>query len=276
MERRMGGKMKGGWQVSELAPVLLRGNVNKDLTKRENWTFSSEMSFRDVVDDKNLEWFGVPFYDTFYPETKVYKSQGQRRGFHPIGWLEGNVVQITDPKHLWYDPEGKTFHIFLRAHTGKTDLACMLKAVEKNDGTIETMLQKAPSGKKQLYLPYPGGHIKFSVAYDEKTELYWSVSNQATDSMTRPESLSSERNGMPYNQRSRLQLHFSKNMVDWCFAGLVAVGPSERSARSYPHMIIHKDDLLIMSRSGDMDAKNAHDGNLITFHRIKDFRKLVY
>jgi hypothetical protein len=35
-------------------------------------------------------------------------------------------------------------------------------------------------------------------------------------------------------------------------------------------------DLVILSRSGDKRAKNPHDGNLITFHTIEDFRELVY
>ena len=35
-------------------------------------------------------------------------------------------------------------------------------------------------------------------------------------------------------------------------------------------------DLHVLSRSGDARAKNAHDGNLITFHTVKSFRELVY
>jgi photosystem II stability/assembly factor-like uncharacterized protein len=35
-------------------------------------------------------------------------------------------------------------------------------------------------------------------------------------------------------------------------------------------------DLVILSRSGDTLVKSAHDGNLITFHRVKNFRELVY
>ena len=41
-------------------------------------------------------------------------------------------------------------------------------------------------------------------------------------------------------------------------------------------MDIDGDDLVILSRSGDERAKSAHDGNLITFHRVKNFRDLVY
>ena len=41
-------------------------------------------------------------------------------------------------------------------------------------------------------------------------------------------------------------------------------------------MAIDGNDLVILSRSGDQWAKSAHDGNLITFHRVKNFRELVY
>ena len=71
-------------------------------------------------------------------------------------------------------------------------------------------------------------------------------------------------------------LHFSKNMVDWCFAGVVAQTDSPKQARHYACMDIDGDDLVILSRSGDARAKSAHDGNLITFHRVRDFRELIY
>ncbi|MFI4912214.1 MAG: exo-alpha-sialidase [Sedimentisphaeraceae bacterium JB056] len=273
MERDEPAEMKGGWRVAELAPVLMRGDVNKDLTKRENWTFSSEMVYHDVIDDKELEWFGAPFYPSFYPERK---RMSKRSVVYPLGWLEANVVQITDPKHYWYDPSGKTFHIFMRTNTGVTNLGCVIKAVEQEDGSITTDFVEAPSGKKHFYIPFPGGHMKFSVVYDEKTKLYWMVGTQSTDSMTRAELLPEDRFHVADNERRRLVLHFSKNMLDWCFAGVVAIGPSERSSRHYCQMVIKDNDLLIMSRSGDLEAKDAHNGNIVTFHKVNDFRELVY
>jgi len=274
MERHVKGAMdEKGWTVSELAPILLRGNVHDDLMKRKNWTFSSQLVFHDVVDDQSLDYFGVPFFDVYYPESR-HISPG--RGCSPIGWLETNVVQIEDPKHYWYDPSGKTFHLFMRAHTGGTGYACLAKVVEQEDGSMKTMLETAPSGKKMLFLPLPGGQMRFHVVYDEKTKLYWLLSTQATDSMTRAELLPKDRYNLPNNERRRMQLHFSRNMVDWCFAGLVAVGPVEKASRHYASMIIDGDDLRILSRSGDENAKSAHDGNLVTFHTVKNFRELVY
>jgi len=37
------------WPVGELAPVIMRGRVGDDLTQRANWTFASELSFRQVL-----------------------------------------------------------------------------------------------------------------------------------------------------------------------------------------------------------------------------------
>jgi len=268
------GKMKDGWKVGELSPVLLRGDINKDLTKRENWTFASKLFFYENLNDKQLDFFGFPFYDGFYPNVK--RNIRNKSSFHPIGWLESNVVQITDPNHYWYDPNGRTFHIFMRAHTGLTNIGCMVKAVEQQDGSVKTMFQTAPSGKKHLYLPIPGGQMKFCVLYDEKTKLYWLLSTQSTDSMTKSNMLPKDRYCLSDNERRRLVLHFSKNMVDWCFAGVVDIGSVEKASRHYANMTIKGDDLLILSRSGDENSKDAHNGNIITFHRVTNFRRLVY
>jgi len=262
-----------GWPVSVLAPVLMRGRIGDDLTKRESWTLASELTFRDAVATEALDYFGVPFYGT-PPKASAYPAPGCECA--PIGWLETNVVQFTDPAHYLCDPSGCTFHIFGRAHTGGTGFAAMAKAVEQDDGSMETMLETAPSGKRMALVPMPGGQMRFHILYDDVTKLYWLLSSQATDSMTRVELLPEDRYNLPNNERHRLQLHFSKNCFDWCFAGIVAIGETNRHSRHYASMLIDGDDLHVLSRSGDHRAKSAHDGNLVTFHTVKGFRDLVY
>jgi hypothetical protein len=39
-------------------------------------------------------------------------------------------------------------------------------------------------------------------------------------------------------------------MIDWCFAGLVAVGPVENASRHYASMAIDGDDLVVLTVSG--------------------------
>ncbi len=276
MERRVSDNIKS-WPVGELAPVLMRAKEENDLTKRESWTFASELCFSETIPrlatDPGIDYFGVPFYESAYPRGSM---PAPARNSAPIGWLEANVVQIVDSSHYWFDPAGRTFHIWMRAHTGGTGYAAVAKVVERADGSMVTMLEKMPSGKTALFLPCPGGQMRFHVLYDGITKLYWLLSSQATDSMTRAEMLPADRYNLPNNERHRLQLHFSKNMVDWCFAGLVCAGATPGEARHYASMAIDGDDLHVLSRSGDSRAKSAHDGNLITFHTVRNFRKLVY
>jgi len=195
---------------------------------------------------------------------------------HPPGWLETNVVQFTDPDHLWYDPTGRTFHLWMRAHTGGTQLACIAKVVEAADGTLKTQLQRAPSGATVLYMPCPGGQMRFHILCDKISGLFWLLASVATDSMVHPDRLPTDRYNLPNNERHILGLHFSRNCVDWCFAGVVARGDTPRQARHYASMVIDGEDLHVLARSGDNRAKTAHDGNLITFHTVSRFRELVY
>mgnify|MGYP001412640808 CR=1 FL=1 len=280
MERNTDPSVKG-WAVSVLAPVVLSARVTDDLCRPDAWTFSSELSFRQALEKAGApRLIGSPFFapgPTVPLVTAVANLNPDRRSMAPIGWLETNLVQFADPDHLWHDPSGHTFHLFLRAHTGSTNLACLAKAVEDPlSGRITVDLEKAPSGEPLLYVPLPGGHLKFHLLYDDVSRLFWLLSSQSTDSMTRPERLPPERYNLPNNERQRLALHFSKNALDWCFAGLVADSGAPRQARNYAAMAIDGDDLQVLSRSGDARALSAHDGNLITCHTVRGFRALAY
>ncbi|MGC3978061.1 MAG: sialidase family protein [Paludibacteraceae bacterium] len=276
MELRV--KVINAWGAGEKAPVLLRAKVTDDLTKAASWTFASVLDFADLIpcyrdNQPKIDFFGVPFYPQTYPDRSVIAPG---RSFSPMGWAEGNVVQILDPNHYWYDDSGSTFHIFLRSLTGMTNYGAVCKVVENEDGTMTTMLETTPSGKKILFLPLPGGHNRFHILYDTTTKTYWLLSNQSTDSMTKAELLPADRHDLAFGERNRLVLHFSKNMVDWCFAGVVAIGATQKEARSYAAMDFDGNDLVILSRSGDPDTYSAHETNMITFHRVKNFRDLIY
>ena len=263
-----------GWPVSVLAPVVMAATVTADLTKREAWTFSNELSFHDAVEQAGVPHLvGVPFHS---PGLTAPDSTGDKRSMALPGWLETNIVQFVDPNHVWNDPSGRTFHLWMRAHTGSVNLACIAKAVEAEDGSITVSLEQAPSGETMLYVPCPGGQMKFHILYDDEMQLFWLLSSQSTDSMTQPSRLPATRYNLPNNERHRLVLHFSRNCVDWCFAARVADSGSPNQGRHYASMVIDGDDLHVLSRSGDARAKNAHDGNLITFHTVRGLRRLVY
>ncbi|MDR1284199.1 MAG: glycoside hydrolase [Opitutaceae bacterium] len=265
------------WRSNGFGAILMRGRMDADLTRPEAWTCAQSFSLRDICPEQRIPFLGAPFFPVKDgPEGEL--APGRRPW--PLGWLESNVVQITDPDHYWYDPAGRTFHLLARAATNTTNLAALLKVVEHADGSMTTHLQETPCGEKMLYLPLPGGQMKFHILQDtcapDSTNLYWLLSTQATDSMTRAERLPADRFNAPNDERQRLQLHYSKNCVDWCFASIVATGATQKQARHYASMAIDGDDLLILSRSGNEHAASAHNGNLITFHRVRNFRALAH
>lgn len=270
MENIRGGDQQNYWPVGWIEPILMRAREDADLLKPDSWTYATPLAALDVAPSARLDHFGVPFFT----ESCTHVRGGVN--CPPVGWLETNVVQFIDPDHYWHDPNGRTFHLWMRAHTGGTGYAAILKVTEDEAGAMQTSVETVPSGKEIVFVPCPGGQMKFHIVYDAVSGLYWLLSSQSTDSMTRKERLPKERFDLPNNERHRLQLHFSKNCIDWCFAGLVCAGPSPKQSRHYASMIVSGEDLLVLSRSGDERAASAHNGNLITFHRISRFRELVY
>jgi hypothetical protein len=263
-----------GWPVSVLAPVVMAAPVDADLNHRDAWTFSNELSYVQAAKAiGGVNGLGEPFFALGLTDPDDPKD---KRGNSPSGWLETHILRFPDPDHVWHDPEDRTMYLFMRAHTGTSNLACVAKAVEDAEGNITVMPATAPSGKPILYLPWPGGHLKFHVLHDPVSERYWMVSNQSTDSMTKPTVLPDDRYNLPNNERHRLVLHFSKNGVDWCFAGRVADTRKAGQPRNYPGMCIDGEDLHILARSGDARSASAHNGNLLTFHTVRGFRGLVY
>ena len=257
MERRVPFD-KPGWQVANIAPVMMRAHQGNDLLRRDAWTFASELTFQEAVEAAKLCYMGMPF---------VQSSSD-------IGWLEANVVRLMKPNDYLYDPSGRTFHLFMRTHTGLSQYGALLKVCMGEDGSLQTLVETSPTGKAFVFFPLPGaGFSKFHMLYDGQTRTYWLLSNQSVDSMARPQTLPAKvRSG---RDRHRLTLHYSYNGFDYLFAGTVCQGGKPGESRSYASMDFDGEDLVILSRSGDSEALDAHQTNLITFHRVPGFRALI-
>ena len=224
-----------------VGPVLMQAKVDDDLTNAASWKFSELYNPDDDMEASRPS--GIPVTEP-----------GQ------AGILETNVTRVYDESNPFYDPSGKSVVLMMRANTGFPDIGVMMKGTEREDGSLAVeKIQK--NGKDMYFAHIPGANLKFYVVYDPESRLYWLLHSQIDGRM---------------NYRRRLALSYSPDLLRWTFAGLVAVGPADNAARHYASMIIHGDDILIVSRSGDERARNAHDGDLVTFHKVKDFRKLIY
>ena len=62
--------------------------------------------------------------------------------------------------------------------------------------------------------------------------------------------------------------------LNWFDAGCVAMSRSPLESFSYASQLIDGDDLLVIARTSQ-GGKNQHDTNLVTLHRVVDFRNLA-
>ena len=224
-----------------VGPVLMQASVDSDLTLPSSWKFS------ELYDPD-------PVMEAARPAGLPLDEEGRP------GLLDTHVVRVHDPARPFYDSLGRSVVLLSRANAGMPDIGVMLRGRELEDGSLVIDRWPRKSGEV-LFAHIPGGHLKFHIVYDSVSGLFWLLHSQSDGLM---------------HERRRLALSYSPDLLRWTFAGLVAVGPTDHSARHYATMIIDGNDLCIVSRSGDLAARTAHDGNIVTFHRVKNFRKLVY
>ncbi len=157
-------------------------------------------------------------------------------------------------------------------------------------GGIEGCIVKAPDGRiydmlryaygKWLKLEYrpdrPDGPLAFAglvdfpstaskcdILYDEKSRLYWSLV-----SCNLPE---------PHTNRNLLTLICSPDLDHWeTLCPIIDYRDADPKfvAFQYIDFFFEGDDILFTSRTAFNGAKNFHDNNYQTFHRIENFRSL--
>ena len=155
-------------------------------------------------------------------------------------WREGNAVAT---------PEGEMIDL-IRIHLGDDKAS---------------MIHVSADGKHLTYDPardlidLPGGATKYTIRFDEKSGLYWSLVNKAKN---------------PAAGRNLLALVSSRDLRHWdARATLLFHEDRKGRAFQYADWLFESDDIVFVSRTAWEGAHNAHDSNYITFHRVADFRK---
>lgn len=76
-------------------------------------------------------------------------------------------------------------------------------------------------------------------------------------------------------KRKRLVMAVSNDLNAWRIVYEIADARGTEDAYSYPDFIFSGEDILLLSRTAYNGAKNNHDTNMITFHKIKNFRQYL-
>ena len=197
----------------------------------------------DLLDAKNWRKSNHLMYDPAYLDGNFE------------AWLEGNVV---------ISPEGKILNI-LRV------------GVPAGVGEYAAIVEISKNGKKASFNPatgftkFPGGAKKFTIRYDPKSKRYWTIHNPVAPQF---------RNMVPSRVRNTLVLSSSTDLRTWQMHEILLSHPDqERHGFQYIDWQFEGDDIIFVSRTAADDetggARNNHDANYLTFHRITNFNHFV-
>ncbi|MBI5092885.1 MAG: exo-alpha-sialidase [Candidatus Hydrogenedentes bacterium] len=189
-------------------------------------------------------------------------------------WTFSNVL-ARDPAWL-----NGAFNAWLEGNavvTRKGALVDILRVDGPIDGEKAAIVRVSRDGRKATFNPkkdfvsFPGGSKKFTIRFDPQTKLYWSLSNYIPEKHRGPK---------PATTRNTLALISSPDLRKWRVRCIVLYHPdTEKHGFQYVDWLFEGDDLIAACRTafddGQGGAHNMHDANFLTFHRIKNFRKLT-
>lgn len=132
------------------------------------------------------------------------------------------------------------------------------------DSTIDT--------KSIQQIGFIGSATKFNISWDSQTKKYWSLVNYPSSVVRK---LKKSAGGM----RSILALTYSDDLYKWDMQAIIlATGDVYQHGFQYVDWKIEGKDIIFVSRTAYDDdsggARNYHDSNYITFHRIKNYKRV--
>jgi hypothetical protein len=159
-------------------------------------------------------------------------------------WSEGNLI---------LDPAQNIVNL-MRTGKGGSDKAAIVRV--RADG------KELSYDPARDFIDMPGGGSKFTVRYDPQTARYWAIANQQAN---------------PKAFRNHLVLTSSADLRHWQVETSLLFHPDAKAhAWQYIDWEIEGDDIVFVSRTAFADAtggaRDAHDANHLTFHRVPNFR----
>ncbi len=258
-----------------LRPVMLQAKCGTSLNSNKNWRQSSPgPNLSELLDPHQASALGAPIFNVPENSRQINVGAGRWAG-HP-GWSNPHLLRIPDSSHPWQNRDKTTLHLIASASMHRSNCAVLIRIETDGSTTTRFTTQSTPSGSHFSLLPLPGGHLPFDIFYDKKSEKFWLISNISDNSMIIPRNLPAKHAGLPCEQRTSLQIHTSRNLVDWNFVALAAEADQENLISIHePTATVCGEDLYIASRASNTEAKNERDSNNIIFATISNFRSLI-
>ncbi len=214
------------------------GDLSKDLLDPSSWRISNSVPHPD----------DVPYLEPSNTDQKMT-------------WLEPNVVAVDD-----------RIMVLLRCQINHRRTTNICGICDLTDNGSDLKLQFSQ------FHPLPGAQCKFHIIQDEPSGLYWMTANPVTDPLnTRKWYAKAKAKGFlsdAGNERRILMLYYGLDGLNWFQAGCIAMSKNPLQSFMYTIPLVAGDDMFVLSRSS-RNSENQHNADLLTFHRINDFRSLA-
>lgn len=253
VDNKSGLLLEGEYHTAPMPVILHNGRIwraienaqadTKAWGKRYSAMVISAPADADLLNAANWTATNCLSYDSMYLDGKFG------------GWLEGNAV-VT--------PEGKIVDILRVAVSEKgRDMAAIVNI--SDDG------RQASFDPATGFIDFIGGARKFSIRYDPESKLYWTICN-----MVKAEYSHLSASGV----RNTLVIKSSADLLNWTVHKILLHHPDvSKHGFQYVDWQFDGKDIIYLSRTACDDefggAHNFHDANFLTFHRIRNFRKLI-
>lgn len=234
---------KGKYFSAAVPVVVTKGRIWRTMESVEStgiWTFMMSAPVgSDLLDAKN--W---TFSNRLAPNPAWLNGKFG-------GWLEGNAVVA---------PNGDAVNVLRVYYDALPEHAALVTA--NGDGTAVTF------DPQHDFVDMPGAGKKFTIRFDPKSGLYWSLTNAVTSSY----------GGNNYERaRNTLALISSPDLHAWTVRRVV-LHHADWNTHGFQYVDWQFDgnDLVAAVRTSFDDAEGGahsqHDSNYITFSRVANFR----
>ena len=154
---------------------------------------------------------------------------------------------------LTVDTDGKLVNIM---RFGKYQTA-LVYAVNTEDHEAQLTYKRC--------MPFPGNYSKFMIKYDEVSKKYYSIATRVYDREHT-------------SDRNLLSFVCSDDLREWsviCDLYDHRHEDRQKVGFQYVDFEMEGEDIIYLCRTAINNARNFHDANYSTFHRIENFRKLI-
>lgn len=186
-------------------------------------------------------------FSNFLPSDRAWNNNDMG------AWLEGNAVLGRN---------GRVLNILRVDTKGLPELAAVVSL--SPDGKLADF--NPPTG----FVMFPGGAKKFTIRFDAKSDRYWTLSTVVTNLPLKAK---------PAGVRNTLALCSSGDLKRWLVHKVLLHHPDvAKHGFQYVDWLFDQEDIIAACRTAFDDdqggARNNHDANYLTFHRIHGFRAL--